>query len=615
MPSKLVTPSLIKRVVVDELPTTNIKENILYDAGSELMLGGQRLVTVDSATAADGFTEPFLRNPITGSPDPASAGAIRAAALRLRKVALVGDSITEASMYGWAVEESIRRLGTYSKNLSRANLNSLSPTGVFVNNLFCNGLCGPTDTVSVEFDGDSRMRANVAGEGYGPWEDVAGGGFFHLASAGGQKGVVAVVRWRPNGSRPGPVVDTDTNGAERRVGTLGFAGAMHGALLRRGVADLDVRNYGIGGDKTYNILDRIGQIEAWAPDVSLLLCGINNYPDSNEIDDIRQIIQRLNAVGSYVVVGTILPSGASNPDATAAKRQADLVNRTLALASDADLVCEVVNLFSGVSSPSASSGAALVNGDFFGADLVHPNINGCLTRLADALSPSFNRLFPGFNRAVASAANAFDATHNPMGNLLGASGVFAGTGGGVGSNPAATGSVAASWSQGAASGSFASVVSTAPADASPISRTDGVAGNWQRFVCANAGTGGANRVYFTNLTDPAFAAGRRVRVHLTIRISAATLVNSLDAALYVNDTGGNVIAKLMLGADGNGTDMVSGTLTDSKALYLSTPEFVIPANVKTTGTIAFLQIACGCSQGGGYTLDMQDAVVEFTDVV
>lgn len=273
------------------------------------------------------------------------------------------------------------------------------------------------------------------------------------------------------------------------------------------------------------------------------------------------------------------------------------------LARSGSYRCQVFDGASLMASPTVATGNGIVNAAYYRNDYLHPNVLGTIQGLGPKLAQAIARVIPPTRPTLSTATDIYDAATNPSGNLLGTMGAFAGTAGTLGASPTPTGQLATGWTDGSSSGAaFASIAYTAADSGSPIPRTDGMPGNWNRAVAASA-NGNVVRQIYTTLSG--LSPSSKFRLHFTCRVSNATLVNHLEAYVQMNcSTNGSAYNRALSLPSTAG--MVSGTLADSGALYWSSDVMQCPADM----TAAFFAFEYGCANGGSMTFDWADAKVE-----
>ncbi len=510
---------------------------------------------------------------------------------RALRLAFVGDSITAGSNQTYPRTDYDCGYGLWDA-MTMTNL-----TSAFIVKCWPGGECANTDTVSVVFDGTKYLTVAVAGEAAGTPVDVSAGGFFRLTSSTNGKGVVVQVRFR--GAPVGTKTDTTTINSgtmTRSIHNATMNSWWYAGLARAGYSDATILNFGIGGDTAVDILSRISQVTNESPDVVFLHCGTN---DISQISSVTAIIDYLVTRVPVLVVVPVLPRGkdgaSSAMTVTQAKQQSAFWRATKNYALGKGN-CIVYDAWSTVVDPAVASGTGLVNANCFnGTDFLHPNLYGTINAIGpDFYSKITSKLFSSLNQFTASGGDIYDATYNPLGNLMGTSGTFVGSGGAVGANPTPSGTLATGWTDSECVGGtfFTSVVYSQPA------RTDGYNGNTQRVVLANASGGSAGRQIRAspNLTGT-LSAGTKARARISVRITNATLLNLFEASFKVG------VYNFLFDSPG---PQIGGTITDSGWMYFTSRPFIVPAGLGTCDWF----IKVGCASTGGATIDLADAVVE-----
>jgi hypothetical protein len=524
---------------------------------------------------------------------------------RPQAVILAGDSITLADTSLSPITYPNSEYGLWAINLTP--LTNL--TSSFVSKSAATAECALGDTIQMSFDGVKYMTVNVAGEGYGAPVDVSAGGVFRLVSGGGSKGVIVWIRG--DATKPGNVSDTVTltGTTIQRISTQ-FCSIWAPVLMRIGTAHLNVINFGQAGDGTVGLLSRFGQIvtacTANPGALVLLNIGVNNIGGATQISDIKSMIQQANAAGAFVVLATTTPYYSATT--AAASQYANLVDRQLDFRFDPTLKVDVVDLSSPLLDPAVQTGATILPAAYFPSSDVHPHVTGAVAAQA-VLLPILQRILPSFLRnKLCSAQNVYDATNATRGNIIGTASQFIGTAGtlnGGGTTVTATGTLGTGWADAKLTDAVgATLAFTAPQDASPVARTDGNYGNWQRIVLAAGATGAFSRQLSRTITG--LSAGMRVRAGITFRFTNASRMNLFDAYLQINTSGTARFAHIVnFGVKIQDAAGV-GVISDSGAYYAVSPVILLPS---TMTTVSF-GVLYGCAVNGGVTLDIQDAFVE-----
>ena len=313
-----------------------------------------------------------------------------------------------------------------------------------------------------------------------------------------------------------------------------------------------------------------------------------------------------NDAGAYVVVSTLLPIGTLTVNT--AQQLAAINTKILRLpVTNPGLFVEVFDANSLVSNPRVTSGATIFNAGEFDTNLIHPSL-AAIMRLTPALSAVIKSQVTPHRPALTSITNAWHATYNPDGNLLGSAGKFIGSSGPKGANPVPTGSVPSGWEdlEGGSASAWASVVYTSADDGGAFARTDGVPGNWSRLVCTTAGASGSARQMRYTVPNN-FSAGKQYRLKGTVRISSTSYLKIFNVGLHLYSTAGRRVDVYALFNCGYAATALASQIADTGALYLTSDPVNIPADF--TG-LAYLNVQFTCGAGGSITLDLDDFVVE-----
>jgi lysophospholipase L1-like esterase len=124
-----------------------------------------------------------------------------------------------------------------------------------------------------------------------------------------------------------------------------------------------VRNAGVPGDLTYQMLPRIGNTLGSRPDVLFILGGTNDVAhhvrDSVVIENIRQMVIEAKRRGATVVLLTIPPNNQAN---AADRRHYRTINEGIRALGDEQRV-QVVDLYTALATPSGDLPRAFVAAD------------------------------------------------------------------------------------------------------------------------------------------------------------------------------------------------------------------------------------------------------------
>jgi len=542
-------------------------------------------------------------NPVTGGISFYAGGSlfqvgVPRLASRPTKIVFLGDSITAGSNQVYPRTDYDCGGGLWDAiTSSMTNHNAVS---TFIVQCWPDSACVSTDSVTVAWDGLKNMTVAVAGDSAGAAVDVTGGGFFHLVSATNNKGVCVQIRWA---NKPATAKsDTGTATGTRSLYNATLNCWWYAGLARAGFSDAKVLNMGIGGDTASDMLARVAQVVAESPDAVFLHCGTNDIAQTAET---ASLIDYLVARVPLVVIVPVLPRGkngaASAMTATDAKKQAAFWRYTKNYALGKNN-CVIYDAWSTVVDPSVASGTGLVNAACFSTDFLHLSLYGSVAAIApDFYTKVVSQLFQNMNQFTTSGGDIYDATYNPLGNLLGTAGAFIGTAGSIGTNTggnAPSGSLATGWTDidSVLGGHFVDVTYSQPA------RSDGYNGVVQRVVLATA-TGGAagRRIRLSPNLTSTLAAGTKARARIAIRLTNTTLLSVLQA-LFKAAGSASTYAYIVSQV----TAQTAGTITDSGMMYFTSHPFIVPASLGTCDFFIYL----ACASGGSATIDICDASVE-----
>lgn len=455
--------------------------------------------------------------------------------------------------------------------------------------------------VLIDWDGSRYMRAQVTADGYGPRVDVTGGGYFALQTGSG-KFVFVKIRWR-NVSADAAQVYSFTNQA---AGTLtwcrNFSGDFFGgALAAAGMHHHTILNYAIGGDWAADMLNRVGQVIARKPDAVLMMAGrndaINGVDPSNSIIG---ILDALTAAGIYVLYADTISSGyTAGAQVAAWVNSANYLRATIPARYQG--MVDMVDMSAPYVLPTGSAGTALQNLPLFAQDTIHSSIVGTWGAAAQVGATALKARFPNAQRSRrVSGADAYNASTNPKGNLIGVRASLTGSSGTVSGTGVTTtsGSIPTNWSESQQTGTFNTITYTEPSNASPIARPAGKAGNYWRMVATNTSGSNAGRYLLCNL-ETAPVAGAYHRFGITLRLSSTTGLTALEVFMSLGGVANLPPSLIKLGA---ATPLTTATLSDSGEMVLVSTPYKMPAGVASAQF--YIQIAC--ATGCGFTLDIAD---------
>lgn len=515
----------------------------------------------------------------------ASGGIFTKSAL---KIAVLGDSISEGQTARIPLPEA--DTGWFA--------NCSDGVSTFLIAVNCAYGCAGGAAVLVDWDGVSKMRAQVAGDGYGAWVDVTGGGYFALQTGSGNF-VFVKLRWRLKSAA------NTFSFTNQPVGTLTwcrqFSGDFFsGALAAANMQHHTILNYAIGGDWAADMLNRVGQVIACKPDAVLLMAGRNDAANSTDpTSSLIGILDALTAAGIYVMyVDTITSNYTAGTQVGAWVASANYM-RSRIPTKYAGMV-DIVDMALPYLNPTGASGSGLVDTHKF-ADNIHPSVVGTWGASAQLGSAALRARFPNaqWQRRV-SGADAYNASTNPRGNLVGVRASMTGSTGTTSGTGVTTliGVVPTNWVDAQQSGTFTAITYTEPSNASPIPRGGSQPGNWMRMVATNSSGATVSRYLYCDLeTVP--TAGLYYRIGITLRLSNAAAMRSLRVFLSFSGVANLAPSLIDIGAS---LPINAATLPDSGVMVLVSEPYKIPVGVAS----ARLYIQSGCSNGGGYTLDIAD---------
>lgn len=205
--------------------------------------------------------------------------------------------------------------------------------------------------------------------------------------------------------------------------------------------------------------------------------------------------------------------------------------------------------------------------------------------------------------SIRSATDAYDATNNPAGNLLGTLGQFAGSGGTAGSSPVPSGVVPDGWSD-SVSGSpsaWASITLTEPTNASPVARPD-VPGNFMSVSYSTAGASGSLRK-FTAARTTQLPANKKFFVQATARIRDASFLKSFQISLLFLSASGRHAASYCMFNTGSAPASTGSAFSDSGVMYFESEPVSPPSDFIGEWRVV---VTTECGPGGSAKIDMAD---------
>ena len=502
------------------------------------------------------------------------------------KIAVLGDSISEGQTLRIPLPEFDS--GWYS------NATGISST--FLIGAICEQGCPANAPVAIDWDGVSKCRVQVNSDGYGPWVDVTGGGYFAAQSGTGYF-VALKIRWRNRGAAQ--VFNGTNTAAGNRTLCRTFSGDFFGgALAAAGMMHNRIFNYAIGGDWAADVANRVGQVIALRPDLVMMMIGRNDL--ASGVDPTASIMATIDALvtaGIRVMYVDTIPNNYAGGNVALWVNSVAAVRR--AIRENYSASVDVVDMALPYGDPLGATGNALVYADLF-SDYIHTSIVGAYGKSAQIGADFLRRAFPSatwYRRS--NGADVYNATTNPYGNMLGTRGSMVGTTGTISTTgaPSATGQLPTGWVDSQASGTFSTLTYTAPQSGSPIAKPGNLPGYFTRMVAAN--TSGSNAQRYINIPfDSNPVIGGYYRMGLTVRLTNATGFNQFEIITQL--VGAGYLVQAM--ATGASPSLATATLSDSGLMTIVSEPFKIPAG--TTGASFYIRV--GCATGGGFTLDIAD---------
>ena len=349
--------------------------------------------------------------------------------------------------------------------------------------------------------------------------------------------------------------------------------------------------FGVPGDNTQGMIDRVTRDLCPAqPDIVINSFGVNDISqgvaEATITANIAQIVALEQACNIKVVLESIQArtNGVGGWTATMDKIRLMVNNYEQSLCARARLTSLTPNVVC-VNSDKYWVDATNANGDALGdktIDGLHPSVGGAEYRalvIWDAI-----KQWVGQSQSIPNSQNdAYDATNNPAGNLLGSTvGLFNGTGGTC--TGTCSGTLAASWVvDSSGTGTIAAAASI------ESTRTDGKPG--QRQVLA--------------VTDTAGGVGDRVRLSTPLGTSNVTLgTDKIQAQIFLDLSN-------LSNVEWVGCDLLESNPTNNQiALGVATGSvtgYTINATMIPSATLAKIQEAkslpdFGTTAAGSYTL-------------
>ena len=228
-----------------------------------------------------------------------------------------------------------------------------------------------------------------------------------------------------------------TEGGGFIYSTVGYATWLP-FLTRRKIDIIPGSNFGVSGETTANIRDRINAVLTFDPDLAIVLAGTNDIGTLTAAQSISNLDTIYNALtGNRILIIAVLitPRGSITTAQQGKIQQINDYIRQQAITRSNFYVVDPALAYGDVTTGAPKTTMS--------GDSLHPNVYGAyaiakeIASVIDAIYPA-NSLIP-FNNPL----DIYSATDNPRGNLLGTAGLTIGTGGSFSNGP--TGSLATGW--------------------------------------------------------------------------------------------------------------------------------------------------------------------------
>lgn len=359
--------------------------------------------------------------------------------------------------------------------------------------------------------------------------------------------------------------DTGTQRSFKDFGVLTWANAKAGGRCSM------VLNAGVSGERTDEILARVGDVIAASPDACIVLAGKNdisqNIAPATAVANITSICQSLLSAGVRVILCTVPPYQTGNASISAARSEAENVinNGIKSIAHNtpgvtlADIAADVIDP---TSSPSVTKSG------YMDTDNLHFSQKGARAAGEGALYDALVRVFQPIDRLPISATDSYYVTatnNNMVRNPL-----FAGTGG---TKSGVTGDIANNWFA-QALGSPASAVGSLEA------RADGFG---QDQVLTIVSTSASDSVLVASAASfhALLSAGDRVQLFCDMSLESATAVGGFTAYLYITIAGTTYYYNTSRKTD------TTADISDFANYVFQTEELTLPEGAITAANVYF----------------------------
>lgn len=295
-------------------------------------------------------------------------------------------------------------------------------------------------------------------------------------------------------------------------------------------------NYGISGNTTTQMLDRITDVTTYAPDVCFFMGGTNDLTAqtaaATTISKLDTIFTTLTNAGIVVVVMTILPRSdwaslnGNAPAILIARNKQNYLNHWLRTypqrtGNKSVIICDPTEFFidatSATGDPLSLTTREGTHPTPFGGQIIGKALANTMIAYG---AFGVNRFF--------SQADVYDASNNPSGSVL-VGGLFAGTGGTA--STGVTGNVATGWTAVQSGGTGVTAVASKGS-----TNLSGANGTYQQLVITANGSGsGEENMYLRNSSTivTGFSAGDTFEAGCDMEVINVTGGQLLGVALQL----------------------------------------------------------------------------------
>lgn len=473
----------------DSVAAYLLQDNI----GATTVLGGGKMGAL--ATSIQRLTAP----PVFGEVPPEFS----------RTAMYLGDSISEAAV-GAANLPRNRPVRYISPTFPNLNVN-----GSFMSRLMASPNAPTANGTLRYYAADSTLTWQANGDTEGPRVTVSMENCFYRVESGTggrELYISAIPRMKPNADASDSIslvgnVKLRNNCASH--GIVGWTNALLGNPF-----DV-VYMFAISSIRASDWWAARSQWQDIYTDVTHIFLGTNDVTDlatsQQALRDLESIIRTRQAIGSKVVVGSLLPYNARTTAATRAAVEFNLALRTLG----AKMGVPVWDAwrFVGLSTGTGSYATGM------SGDGLHPGGKGGYAIAKRGIIPNMQPLIRRtLSRPFAGAT--YDAATAPYGNLLSIAQL---TGNVAVASAGCTGESPTGWTVVRDSGSVITAVSKAPASAGAVPLPDGVQGNFWTVTISNTGgvDGETIRLRPTAFLTAGVTPGDYVVFEGAIRVSGA----------------------------------------------------------------------------------------------